>query len=379
MVLVWTNPVGLCLLLHLLVGLKSQIQFKTKFNPVPIKEPKKISASSLSFVDQASQFRSAFFQKRKPKLSPLSQFKIEKFPSGEEPFSAAGTQEIPSSSSVTEREDNEVSDVLVDETSAEASAVVTTTVRAADSFHEDEEKSSSANVSNSEPTTDIVLDGSVKTAALPGTSSTVKSNKRFLNENLRNLFQRPRSSLLPSYRGKKTSLTTKLSSSITSSEVPSNTTGPTKKDDIIHVPSSSVAEDIRPTTVLLEKVPLLDKVSQTPDVELSSNKEKKTEAGLNKSFNASHLSGSTTQVKARHRNEYLDLSHRQRSSLLASFSRGKTGIVSRASSQKPPRIAVQEVSDSVEEDIIVEMMEDVLLDALKQADANGSRQDPGYK
>ena len=319
MVLIWTNPIGLCLFLHLLVGLKSQIQFKTKFNSVPIKEPKKISSSTLSFLDQASQFRSVFFKKRKPKLSP---FKSAKFPFGEELSTVAGKQEIPSS--VTERKHNEVSDILANETSTEA------TVRVAESIHDEEDKSPNSYELDSESATEIIFDGSVKTADLPVTSSTVKASRGFLNEKHRNLFQRPRSSLLASSRGKK------------------------KKD------------------------PFLDKVNKSPDVKFSNNEVTSTEESSNESFNVTDFYGSTTEIKAKPLNENLEHSQRPK----ASLSIGKTDRVSTASSfmksSDPPSRAtlVQKVSNSVEEEFILEMMKDVFLDTLKQAEAN-SRQDLG--
>ena len=312
MVLIWTNPIGLCLFLHLLVGLKSQIQFKTKFNSVPIKEPKKISSSTLSFLDQASQFRSVFFKKRKPKLSP---FKSAKFPFGEEPSTVAGKHEI--SSSVTEREHNEVSDILANETSTEA------TVRVAESIHDEEEKSSNSNELDSESATEIILGGSVKTGDLSGTSSAVKASRGFLNEKHRSLFHRPRSSIFPPSRGK------------------------TKKD------------------------PFLDKVSKSPDVKFSNNAVTSTEGSSNESFNA-------TEIEAKPLDENLELSQRPE----ALLSIGKTGRVSTASSfmksSDPASRAtlVQEVSNSIEEEFILEMMKDVFLDTPKQAEAN-SRQDLG--
>ena len=111
MVLLWNNPIGLCLFLHLLAGFKSQIKFKTKFNSVPITEPKKISSSSLSFDDQAEVFRSVFFQKRKPRLSL---FKSAKFPFGAEPSPATEKPEIPSSVSREQGSKKDKSDILRD-------------------------------------------------------------------------------------------------------------------------------------------------------------------------------------------------------------------------------------------------------------------------
>jgi len=404
---IWTNPIGLCLFLHLLAGaVQSQIQFKTKFNSAPIIEPKKISSSTPSFVDQASQFRSVLFQKRKPQLSL---FKSAKFPFGAE-ASTTATEEVPSS--VTERE-KEVSDVLLDETSTEPEA--TTRV------HDDDEEEKSSNVFSPESTTELFLDGSTKTPDVQGTSSVVKASTRFLNDNL---FQRPRSSLLASSRGKNRKVSTFLrSGDHARSDLP-KLAFPVKESKIVvspttassfrssespnrslAVPSSSVVENTRLTVGLTKQDPFLDKVNHTRDVKFSNDEVTTTEGSPNVSFNATDLSRSSTEVKVKPLKE--NLFQPRKSSLLA-FSRGKTVTVTttsalRRSSKTPSRTTssraspsttspsrtspsrtsssrtspsrtstsrstpVQGVSNSVEEeDIIVEMMRDVLLDTLKQ-------------
>ena len=401
MVQIWTNPIGLCLFLHLLAGVQSQIQFKTKFNSAPITEPKKISSSTPSFVDQASQFRSVLFQKRKPKLSL---FKSAKFPFGAE--ASPATEEIPSS--VTERK-KEVSDVLLDETSREPE----TTTR----VHDDEEEKSS-NVFSTESTTELVLDGSTKTPDLQETSSVVKASTRFLNENL---FQRPRSSLLASSRGKRRKVSSFLKSGVPARSDLPKPAFPVKESRIevsptaassfrspnksLAAPSSPVVENTRPTVGFTKQDPLLEKVNKTRDVKFSNVQVTTTEGSLNESFNATDLSRPTTEVKAKPLKENL---FQPRKSLLLALSRGKTVTETttsalRRSSKTPSRATpsraaqsraapsraapsrttpsgttpsrttpsrttpVQGVSNSVEEeDIIVEMMRDVLLDTLTQ-------------
>lgn len=326
MVQFWTNPFGLCLFLHLFAGFQSQIQFKTKFKSAPITEPKKISSSTLSFVDQASQFRSVFFQKRKPKL-----FKSAKFPFGAE--ASPATEDIPAL--VTEREE-EVSD--------EASADATTTVR-------DDEEVKFSNVERTESTTELFLDGD-----LQGASSVVKV-----------LFQRPKSSLLASSRGKNRKASFFRSGDHPRSDLSKSSFLESKRASSFNrssespnkaLPSSSVVENTRPTIGLMK----LDKVIQTGEVLKFSNDEvTTTEGSIKESFN---LSRSTPEVKAKP----------QKSSLLA-FSGGKTVTVTTASSlrrtSETPSITtpVQGVSNSVEEeeeDFILEMMAEVFLDSLKQ-------------
>ena len=367
MVLLWTNPIGFCLFLHLLAGFKSQIKFKTKFNSVPITEPKKISSLPLNFDDQAEVFRSVFFQKRKPRLSL---FKSAKFPFGAEPSPATEKPEIPSSVS---REHKDVSDVLVDEKSTEASTVGV-----------DEQKKSS-----SESTTELSLDGSTKTADLQGTASVVKANTRFLKENL---FQRPRSSLLASSRGKKR----KVSSFFRSGEQPrselSNSSFQGKEskqaspitetseslNESLSVPTSSLVAN---TKVIMKKGPFLDKVEKTPDVKFSNDEATATEGSPKESFGATDLSRSPTEVEAKHLNE--NLFRPQKSSVLA-LSRGKTPAVTTASSFRrssitPSRATLVQGSNSIKdeveekEDIIAEMMKDVFLDTLKQTEANSGQ------